>query len=275
MRQADRGEESVGVKTLSRQLVVDLGIWIGSAITSFALGFGMLLNLGAFPSTRLNGRAKSAQIVLKDGSIMKTYSPEEYERALGAHRGEIASMKIDMGDSSPGRRVLPFTLLLFFLQLFCYTVYRERTKLRFACDLSSILLGLLGAGVVLALEWVCDHALDWLGIAPGSNLQEQLRKSTGVLALVFVGVIAAPIVEESYFRGRLHDLLEDRFGLVWAIAATAVLFAGAHGSITNSVLYVLMAVVFSTLRILTKNLVAPILAHAVVNLTVLFVLTGT
>lgn len=93
---------------------------------------------------------------------------------------------------------------------------------------------------------------------------------TGPLALLVVAfAVAAPIFEESFFRGFLHhSLVPTRFGVPGTIALVAVLFTLAHGAEdVVSVLDVLTsAVLLGVLRHKFGSIVPGIAAHAFGNL---------
>lgn len=83
---------------------------------------------------------------------------------------------------------------------------------------------------VLALSmWVFLRATGLAGDTPlPKQLEEFAEKPGGVLALLVLVVIVAPLTEEFAFRGWMQRPLERRLGARAAIALTAVLFALAH-----------------------------------------------
>ncbi len=60
---------------------------------------------------------------------------------------------------------------------------------------------------------------------------ELLAQPLGQVALFLGIVVMAPLIEEFGFRGRVQHTLEHAFGVVPAIAASAVLFSALHGRI--------------------------------------------
>ena len=70
--------------------------------------------------------------------------------------------------------------------------------------------------------------------APARNLVASADSSLGVLALVVLTVVGAPIAEEFLYRGLLHRGLADKFarrgriGTVLAILASSTVFAASH-----------------------------------------------
>jgi uncharacterized protein len=71
---------------------------------------------------------------------------------------------------------------------------------------------------------VTTHDLD----KPARELTDRAH-GAGVLLLVLIVVIVAPITEEIFFRGLLLRSLQRRgMGATWAIVASSALFAAAH-----------------------------------------------
>lgn len=62
---------------------------------------------------------------------------------------------------------------------------------------------------------------------PARDLTDKAH-GVGVVLLILVVVVAAPIVEEIFFRGLVLRSLERRIGTRWAIVLSSALFAAAH-----------------------------------------------
>lgn len=82
--------------------------------------------------------------------------------------------------------------------------------------------------------------------------------------------VAAAIGEELFFRGALLPTLRDSHGVAVAVAASSLGFGLLHAPwsrrmIPWSVMAAVMGVVFSALYLITGEVLAPMLAHAVVN----------
>lgn len=86
-------------------------------------------------------------------------------------------------------------------------------------------------------------------------------------------VVAAPVCEETLFRGIMFRGFAARFGPVLAIILTTVPFAVLHGSLVRVGLMVVVGAYFGLIVWLTGNLWAGILAHAVNNFTVVMLTT--
>jgi membrane protease YdiL (CAAX protease family) len=84
------------------------------------------------------------------------------------------------------------------------------------------------------------------------------------LIQVFFGVLAAPIIEETFFRG----MLLERFSLKWkistAIIVSAIFFAIPH--LPNVFGAFIFGMAMSLLYFKTKTLIAPMISHFINNL---------
>lgn len=96
-----------------------------------------------------------------------------------------------------------------------------------------------------------------------------------ILMIVFLAVVAAPVIEEIMFRGYFYRALRARFGWVPAALVSSVLFAAIHPQGFLGILPLsTIALGFAILREWRDSLVAPIFAHACVNgVTVVILLT--
>lgn len=90
-------------------------------------------------------------------------------------------------------------------------------------------------------------------------------------ATLFAGVIVAPLVEEYLFRGLgMGCLLERGWSPVIAILVTSALFAVTHVQYVPSGMFLIFVsgVIFGYLRLISGALTLPILAHALLNLSI-------
>ncbi|MEY2403502.1 MAG: protease family protein, partial [Acidimicrobiaceae bacterium] len=62
---------------------------------------------------------------------------------------------------------------------------------------------------------------------PARELTDKAH-GAGVVLLIVVVAVAAPIVEEIFFRGLVLRSLERRFGIRWAIVGSSAIFGAAH-----------------------------------------------
>lgn len=112
---------------------------------------------------------------------------------------------------------------------------------------------------------LADIDLDDLS-APARELTERAVEPFGVVMLVlFVGV-AAPIVEEIFYRGLLQRSLARRFGPGVAVVGTAVIFAASHLQLLQFPALLLAGLVFGILAQRSGRLGSAIAAHMVFNM---------
>jgi membrane protease YdiL (CAAX protease family) len=88
------------------------------------------------------------------------------------------------------------------------------------------------------------------------------RTVTDWLEVVVIGVIAAPFVEELFFRGILLHRWARRWGTPMAVAASSALFAVLHAEWIGHFLF---GVAMAALYLRTRRLWMPIAAHALSN----------
>jgi membrane protease YdiL (CAAX protease family) len=82
--------------------------------------------------------------------------------------------------------------------------------------------------------------------------------------LTLAGVIAAPLVEEAYFRGVLLPALADRFGAAAALIVVTLASSAFH---LSQMLYVMPSMaLFGIIRLRTGSVKNCCIAHAVYNL---------
>jgi membrane protease YdiL (CAAX protease family) len=102
--------------------------------------------------------------------------------------------------------------------------------------------------------------------APARELTDRAVDPFGVVMLVvFVG-IAAPIVEEIFYRGLLQRSLARRFGPTLAVIGTAVIFGVSHMQLLQLPALVVAGLVFGILAQRSGRLGPPIAAHIVFNM---------
>ncbi len=145
---------------------------------------------------------------------------------------------------------------------------------------------LLGAGVGLATQFVLIPLL-YLPIftlfdvtseeleEPARGLTDRATDSVGVVLLVLIVGIAAPIVEEIFYRGLVFRSIENRFGLWPGILGSAVIFGASHFQGLQFPALTLLGVVLAYLTHRTGRLGPAIVAHMAFNLvTVVFLVTS-
>jgi len=124
----------------------------------------------------------------------------------------------------------------------------------------------LGAGLVLA----CRGRLDVKALELAH--QARLRES-GVVPLALFMLVAAPLVEELVYRGVLYPALRARLGRGWAVAVSAVIFAGIHPLLawrpSVPVTQLLGGLIFAWSYEKTRSLLYPVVFHVTGNAAIL------
>jgi membrane protease YdiL (CAAX protease family) len=123
----------------------------------------------------------------------------------------------------------------------------------------------LGAtvAVFVPLSYVAPHFVERFVL--GSSELFDARSFSQWLGLVLVAAVAAPFVEELFFRGILLHRWARRWGTGPAVVASSTLFAVLHGEWVGHFLF---GVAMCALYLRTRTLWLPILAHAASNLVI-------
>jgi membrane protease YdiL (CAAX protease family) len=134
------------------------------------------------------------------------------------------------------------------------------------------LLRFVAGGIVLAL--VAEHMPTLVPDKDMFPLQELFSSTAAAYALAVFAVVVAPFMEELIFRGVLFNVFERQVGLGFAIAITALLFAGFHvpeywGAWNHLLLVSLAGGVFSLARGITGSLAPSVLIHLGYNASVM------
>ncbi len=130
---------------------------------------------------------------------------------------------------------------------------------------------LLAAPMTLGVD-VLEALLRWHGtVVQPMALHVQ---APGVFLLAALkSALLVPVLEELFFRGYLLHALE-RFGQPRAAAVSALCFALVHmggkgGTALACVMYAAMGLLLAALTLHTRSLLAPVLVHAIYNLTLM------
>jgi membrane protease YdiL (CAAX protease family) len=137
-----------------------------------------------------------------------------------------------------------------------------------------------GIGALATLPFLLLFHLTWRSPAPMlRKIREELERmlpqlfadaSTTGLAVVS---LAAGVGEEVLFRGFLQAWFEARLGAIGGLLAASVLFGAAHPITAGYVVIAaFMGAYLGGLWQWTGNLLAPIVTHALYDLTVLWIL---
>jgi CAAX protease family protein len=133
--------------------------------------------------------------------------------------------------------------------------------------------------VVRALGWLwptttCAIISTFLGVVLAAGVQIsqngriQNAHTTPWIAMVTLGVVFAPILEESFFRGCLLPLLASSLGRSLAVVLTALLFAIFHGpaNLAHWVSFTGTGLTYGWIRVTFRSTTGAALAHAAYNL---------
>ncbi len=128
-----------------------------------------------------------------------------------------------------------------------------------------------GVGLAIAIQ----TASLLVGKKAKLPIEELFRDRQSVLMLMALGILVAPLVEETIFRGYIYPVVARRFGITIGVLATGTLFGMAHaaqlwGGWGQIVLLVLVGVTLTYVRARTGTVLASYFFHLGYN-TVLFV----
>ncbi len=132
---------------------------------------------------------------------------------------------------------------------------------------NAILWGFLGFFLALLGQMVAGMIEDSLfGIEAGSEntaLLSDIAKISPII--IFSMVLFAPFLEEIIFRRVLFGGLYQKTNFIIATLVSAVVFAAVHGELEHLLIYMAPAFVFAYIYYRTKRLLAPIIAHMLMN----------
>jgi membrane protease YdiL (CAAX protease family) len=142
----------------------------------------------------------------------------------------------------------------------------------------------LAAGFVtqLVLVVLITELYPLLGIDPdqvGTRAEELTSSATdtlGVVLLVAIVAVAAPLFEELFYRGLWLRAVERRWGTGWAVATSSLVFGLIHLQIYDLPALVAFGLVAAVLTVRSGRLGPAIWAHVAFNLTaVISLLAGS
>ncbi len=141
--------------------------------------------------------------------------------------------------------------------------YRGGVKLRFGVRWSAGPTILWGVVLITATSLVLEPLLN---LFP----EHYLEKLDGLIGsggwAIAMTVVAAPILEEIFFRGLLLERLSRRWSATAAVMASAALFGAAHVPILPQMVNAFVIAVFmGYLYLVTRSLVPVIIIHAINN----------
>ncbi len=121
--------------------------------------------------------------------------------------------------------------------IFLYAVVRGRSAAPFwqimgwrgfknMATTASVVLRYVFGGFALAV--IVGWLGNFVGRESGIPMEELFRSRQSVLMLMALGILVAPLVEETIFRGCIYPVIARKFGITTGIVATGALFGLAH-----------------------------------------------
>ena len=102
---------------------------------------------------------------------------------------------------------------------------------------------------------------------PAKELTDKATDPVGVVLLIAIVAIGAPIIEELFFRGLLLRSVQNRFGATIAVAASSLIFGAIHFQLKQLPALALFGLVAALLTVRTGRLGPAIWAHVTFNAT--------
>lgn len=128
--------------------------------------------------------------------------------------------------------------------------------------------------VYIPLRFLLDFDAEDIS-GPAREITDRAAGPVGVILLILIVGIGAPIVEEIFYRGLVQRSMIRRFGPVAGIGFTSVLFGAAHFEPLQFLALALAGALFGTLAYRYGRLGPSIFAHMVFNLTAVIALLVT
>jgi membrane protease YdiL (CAAX protease family) len=125
----------------------------------------------------------------------------------------------------------------------------------------------------LPIFWLTDVSTEEFN-EPARELSDRATDTVGVVLLVLIVGIGAPIVEEIFYRGLMQRSLIRRFGTRWGIGLTAVIFGASHFQPLQFPALVVFGVVVGILAERYQRLGPAIFAHMVFNIAAVIALVS-
>ncbi len=200
-----------------------------------------------------------------------------------------AALKPVMGWTLPPRALGQNTFFLLGVQLAAYilifayiyllVVYHYRLRFWEGIQWGHLnhgrILSYVGGGILLTIG--IQIAATFLPDKGTFPLEKMFSSQDASYALAVFAVVIGPFMEELIFRGVLFSIFEARWGLAFAVLATAALFAAMHipeysGAWNHVVFIFLVGLVLSLTRALTRSLAPCVILHVTYNGCLMIVL---
>jgi membrane protease YdiL (CAAX protease family) len=117
-----------------------------------------------------------------------------------------------------------------------------------------------------ALAIVIQAASYFAGTTPEVPMENLFRNRPSVLMMSALGILVAPLVEETLFRGCIYPVIARTFGMPAGIITTGILFGLAHspqlaGAWKQVALVTIVGMVLTYIRARTGTVLASFLVH--------------
>ncbi|MDN4608413.1 CPBP family intramembrane glutamic endopeptidase [Sporosarcina highlanderae] len=130
----------------------------------------------------------------------------------------------------------------------------------------TILWGVLGLFMSMAGQMIAGIIEMAFGIMPGSKNTALLGEVARMSPIVIVSIIIfAPLFEEIIFRRVLFGGIYTKTNFWVAALISAFIFAVVHGELNHTLIYMVPGIVFAFLYYHTKSILAPMIAHLLIN----------
>jgi uncharacterized protein len=134
--------------------------------------------------------------------------------------------------------------------------------------------GLTGGTLSLSVQYLWSkiqlYVFDFIPVSLNTNqLLNAVKSSPGMILFI---CLVCPILEEIVFRKMIYDSLKRKIGMLAASSVSAFLFSLIHFDFVNLLVYMLIGLIFSWIYIKSKNILASIVAHVLMNSVVLIIL---
>jgi membrane protease YdiL (CAAX protease family) len=135
---------------------------------------------------------------------------------------------------------------------------------------------LFGAYLVLGIYVAIVELLGLADLAPQSTLPEDVFKGPFTLPLAgLLALLAAPLAEETFFRGFLFPGLRNRWGTLRAALASSFFFAVLHFNIGSIIPFTVIGMLLAWAYVVSGSLWMAIGAHFAFNAISFFITIAT
>jgi len=133
-----------------------------------------------------------------------------------------------------------------------------------------LIFSIIGGGIALA--GIVTAVSNRIGVSKKLPIEEFIQTRQTMILLMTFGVLVAPLVEETVFRGLIYPMIARRSGVAASIIITGLLFGAVHslqlwGGWAQIGLIVLVGVILTWVRATRRTVWASYLLHLTYNST--------